>query len=141
MIQLFTNNALRVGFAAGSMTGIPVGVPAQTRPVNAGVYSFTVYSGNGAVATMSGPENVGTEWTEVVVADPSLASGLAAGPPGERASSGPRLQVTWVKMVVTTVRRGFELVEVGRNSPTPVWILEVSPRLRHPRSPTGRPPN
>ena len=110
-IYLFANSALRVGFTAGSVTGtiadvrFEVVLKGQTGTVAADQYSFEVYSGTTAVATVNGPEDVGTEWTELVVSDPAITGGLSAGLSGvafqvNGPSSGPRLEWSWVRMVV-----------------------------------------
>ena len=110
-IYLFTNSALRVGFTAGSVTGtiadvrFEVALKGQTGTVTADQYSFEVYSGTTAVATVNGPEGVGTEWTELVVSDPAITTGLSSGLSGvafqvNGPPSGPRLEWSWVRMVV-----------------------------------------
>ena len=113
MVYLFTNSALRVGFTvgdgdvSGTLTGIrfEVALKSQSGTVEAGKYSFAVYSGTAAVATVSGQEAVGTEWTKLVVTDASIVSGLSSGLSDvafqvNGPSSGPRLEWSWVRMVV-----------------------------------------
>ena len=112
MVLLFRNSALRVGFTVGS-DAIPgeiadvrfeASVRTQSGTLDAGAYSFTVYSGSDAVATVVG-EALGAEWTDIVVADPSITSALSTGVSNvalqvNGPSSGPRLQVSRVRMVV-----------------------------------------
>ena len=112
IIYLFTNSALRVGFPAASVSGTPmdvrfeVALKAQSGTVDAGAYDFTVYSDKTAVATLSGDEELGSEaWTELVVSDQAITSGLSSGLSGvafqvDAPSSGPRLEWSWVRMVV-----------------------------------------
>ncbi len=114
MITLFTSGALRVGFPGASVMGtvvdvrFEVAVRSNTGTLAADQYSFTVYSGSDALATLSGAVDLGSEWTEAVVSDASIASGLTSGlstvafqvsaPAGT--SSGPRLNWSWIRMVV-----------------------------------------
>ena len=113
MVNLFNNSALRVGFSVGSGDAsgtladmrFEVSLRAQSGTVDAGAYGFTVYNGSNAVATVSGQESLGTEWTTLTVSDPSLTSGLSSGLSGvalqvNGPTSGSRLLVTWVRMVV-----------------------------------------
>ena len=113
MVLLFRNSALRVGFTVGSDdvpgTVVDVRFEASVKPqsgtLDAGAYGFTVYSGSEELATASG-EALGAEWTDIVVADPSITSGLSSGLSNvgfqvNGPSSGPRLQVSWVRMVVS----------------------------------------
>ena len=112
MVYLFRNGALRVGFTVGSDdvssalvdVRFEASVRTQSGTLNAGAYGFTVYSGGGAVATASG-EALGAEWTDIVVADPSIASALSTGVSDvgfqvNGPSSAPRLHVSRVRMVV-----------------------------------------
>ena len=114
LVYLFTNSALRVGFTVGSgdVSGSPVEVrfeialKAQSGTVDAGAYGFTVYSGSDAVATVSGAQELGSEeWTTLTVSDASILSGLSSGLSGvafqvNAPTSGPRLEWSWVRMVV-----------------------------------------
>ena len=113
MINLFSNSALRVGFSVGSgdVSGtladvrFEVSVKAQSGTLDAGAYGFTVYKGSNAVATVSGQEAVGTEWTTLTVSDPSIPGGFSGGLSNvalqlNGPTSGPRLQVTWVRMAM-----------------------------------------
>ena len=82
-----------------------VWVRAQSGTVDAGVYGFTVYSGDEVVASVSGSESLGTEWTELAVSDAAIVSGLSSGLSNvvfeaNGPSSGPRLEWSWVRMVV-----------------------------------------
>ena len=113
MVYLFANSALGMGFTVGTgdVSGTVVDVRfevalrAQSGTVDAGTYGFTVYSGSEVVATVSGQEAVGTEWTQLVIADASIVSGLSSGLTNvafqvNAPSSGPRLEWSWVRMVV-----------------------------------------
>ena len=114
LVYLFANSALRVGFTVGSgdVSGSPVEVrfeialKAQSGTVDAGAYGFTVYSGSDAVATVSGAQELGSEeWTTLTVSDASILSGLSSGLSGvafqvNAPTSGPRLEWSWVRMVV-----------------------------------------
>ena len=114
LVYLFTNSALRVGFTVGSgdVSGtlvdvrFEVALKAQSGTVDAGAYGFTVYSGSDAIATLSGPQALGSEeWTTLAVSDASILSGLSSGLTSvafqvNALTSGPRLEWTWVKMVV-----------------------------------------
>ena len=112
-ILLFTNSALRVGFSldsqdvAGTLTDVrfEVAVRAQSGTVNADTYGFTVYSGSDEVATVSGGEELDTEWKQLVVSDASIVSGLSSGLSSvafqvNAPTTGPRLEWSWLRMVV-----------------------------------------
>ena len=83
-----------------------VALRAQSGTAAAGEYGFTVYSGATAVATVGGAEALGSEeWTTLAISDPSIASGLSSGLSGvafqvNAPVSGPRLEWSWVRMVV-----------------------------------------
>ena len=112
-VILFAGSALRVGFTVPS-DAIPgtiedvrfeVGMKAQSGTVEAGNYGFAVYSGGAAVATVDGAGAVGSEWTQLVVSDGAMTSGLSGGVTDASfqingPASGSRLLVTWVKLVV-----------------------------------------
>ena len=95
------------GDVSGTLADVrfEVSLRAQSGTVDAGTYGFTVYKGSDAVATVSGQESVGTEWTTLTVSDPSIAGGFSGGLSNvafqvNGQTSGSRLLVTWVRMVV-----------------------------------------
>ena len=86
VLSMLTGSALRLGFAAdraaipGKITDarFEVVMAAQSGTAAADHYGFDIYSGDTALASVSGTEAVTDQWTEIAVASPALTAALPA---------------------------------------------------------------
>ena len=112
MITLALAGAVRLGFTVdsddvpGAVTDVrfEVSMAASSRTMEPGDYGFTVYAGDDEVATVDGPDTVGTDYADVAVSGATITDELKENL-GEaeleiQAPSRPYLQLTRVRMVV-----------------------------------------
>ncbi len=120
-LLLFNEGAVRLGFSVGSdaIVGTVTSVhfeatmAAATGTLEPGQYGYVVYSGSDTIADLSGQDVLGADYTEVIVSGTAITSGLSEGLDDAEIqisgpSSGPKLKITRVRMVVA--RTGLEPV-------------------------------